>query len=297
MAWMEWVDRFAVWEGIHPDVQTLLTYAIGIAIYTVIAFAFYQPLANRTPYHTKRKPGWRGRVVHALEDIFIFPLMSMAYFGVLSLTLFFLAKSQTTAQILLLAMAVAVAVRVTAHVHPLASVDLAKLLPWALFGFLLVDPGALSLQTTFARIGEAALMLPVLVQYFVLFILVEGVLRAVGAIAPTTRRLAERMGHKRHLSKRAMLRDIEGEHDHGIHIIPRRSDHHEHAPRDRSRDFLSLDERIGGKPGSAQGVGPAIQHELKKAKSSGHAKTSAHHAHKPRPSAGPGGKGGTLAPW
>lgn len=286
----DWIDRFAVWEGFHPDLQTLLIYGIGIAVYTVIVFAFYQPLSAREPYHTKAKPGWRGRVIHVLEDVFVFPLMSFAYFAVLALSLFFLSKSQTTAQILLLSMGVVVGVRVTAHIHAFASVDLAKLLPWSLFAIILVDPGYLSFSATLARVGEAARMAPVLVQYFVLFILIEATLRGLRGLAPSVSKLAQRVEHRRHLSKKAMMRDIEGEHE-GHHLFRRSGDFHEHGPRDRSHDFLALDEHSGGKPGTRQGVGPAIQREMKKS-----APTPAH-AHRPTPRAGPGGKGGKLGSW
>lgn len=286
----DWVDRFAVWEGFHPDLQTLLIYGIGIAVYTVIVFSFYQPLSAREPYHTPAKPGWRGRAIHLLEDVFVFPLMSFAYFSVLALSLFFLAKSQTTTQILLLSMGVVVGVRVTAHVHPIASVDLAKLLPWSLFAIILVDPGYLSFHATLARVTDAGRMAPVLAQYFVLFILIEAALRGARAILPALERLPRSLEHRRHLSKRAMLKDIDREHDHGIHFGHRTF--HEHGPRDRSHDFLHVSEHTGGKPGSRQGVGPAlpIPHEMQR-------RDPTPRAHRATPRAGPGGSGGKLGTW
>lgn len=297
MGLFEWIDRFAVWEGFHPDLQTLLMYGGGIAAYTALVFAFYHNIARRDPLHSASRAGWWGKTVHAAETAFTFPVLSFGYFALLSLSLFILSKPITeTAQILLLSMAAVLGVRVTAHLSESMSEDIAKLLPLSLLAVVLVDPGYLTFSTTFTRIGEAAMMAPVLAQYFVLFIIVEAALRGARAIMPGTGSLFHRIERKRHLSKKAMLRDIAGEHEHGFHVRPRRS-HHEHAPRDRSSDFLSLDERTGGKPGSAQGVGPAIQHELKKAKRSGHAQASAPHAHKPRPSAGPGGKGGKLTSW
>lgn len=285
MSLIDWVDRFAVWRGFHPDLQTLVIYGVGIAVYTMIVFAFYQPLSAREPYHTRARPGWKGRVIHALEDVFVFPLMGFAYFALLALSLFLLSKSQSTAQILLLSMGVVVGVRVTAHVHPFASVDLAKLLPWSLFAIILVDPGYLSFSATFARIAEAAYMAPVLAQYFVLFILIEAGLRGLRAFLPGLSKLGRRIEHRRTLSKRAMLRDVEGEHGH--HLF--RRSHHEHAPRDRSHDFMTLDESTGGKPGTRQGVGPAIRHEMRS--------TPAAHAPRSAPKAGPGGSGGKLGSW
>lgn len=289
MALIDWVDRFAVWEGFHPDLQTLLIYGAGIALYAALVFTVYQNISRRDPLHSGKGKGWSARIIRSAETILTFPILSFGYFAVLSLSLFLMAKPATeTAHILLLSMAAVLGVRVTAHLSELMSNDIAKLMPLSLLAVVLVDPGYLSPATTLQRVGEAVWMAPVLLQYFVLFILVEAVLRGVRRFAPSFSKVAKKVEHRRHLSKRAMLKDIEGEH-HGGGLF-HRSAFHEHGPRDRSGDFLAVDERTGGKPGSNQGVGPAIKHEMKAA----HA-PPAPHEHKPR--AGPGGKGGKLGAW
>ena len=73
MAFGEWVDRFAVWEGFHPDLQTLLTYGAGIAIYTALVFTFYQNISRRDPLHCKARKGWWGKALHAGETVLTFP--------------------------------------------------------------------------------------------------------------------------------------------------------------------------------------------------------------------------------
>lgn len=289
MALADWVDRFAIWEGWHPDLQTLLMYGAGIALYTALVFACYQNISRRDPLHTKERSGWWGKTRHAAETALTFPILAFGYFALISLSLFVLAKPErATADILLLSMAAVLGVRVVAHVSESMSNDVAKLLPLSLLAVVLVDPGYLVPSTPFARIGEAIWMAPVLAQYFVLFIVVEAGLRGLRLILPNMGKLSHKLGRHRDLSKRAMLRDIEDEHEH--HLFTKRSSFHDHAPRDRSHDFLAVDERSGGKPGSRQGVGPAIKHELKK-----HEATA--HAVKPTPRAGPGGSGGKLGSW
>ncbi|HUR69380.1 MAG TPA: hypothetical protein VM370_09055 [Candidatus Thermoplasmatota archaeon] len=284
MVLSDWVDRFAVWEGFHPDLQTLLIYGIGIAVYTALVFTFYQAISRRDPLHTASGKGWWGRALHAGETILTFPILSFCYFAVLAASLFVMAKPErATSDILLLSMAAVMGVRVTAHVSEGMSNDLAKLLPLGLLGVVLVDPGHLTLTGTLGRLEEAALMMPVLVQYFALFILSEAAMRGLRALFPGINRLAHKMEHKRHLSKRAMLRDVE--HEHGGAPLFSRTRFHEHGPRDRSHDFLALDEGSGGKPGSRQGVGPALPQEGRHA--SAHGKPAA-------PKAGPGGSGGRL---
>ena len=293
MALSDWIDRFAVWDGFHPDLETLLIYGAGIALYTALVFAFYENISRRDPLHTRAHKGWWGKTVHVAETALTFPVLSFGYFAVLSLAIFVLAKpDRTTADILLLSMACVMGVRFTAHWSERTANDVAKLLPLGLLAVVVVDPGHLQnvFTTAWGRLGEAALMLPVLLQYFALFIVVEAVLRGVRAFFPGLAKLGHKIEHRRRLSKHAMLKDIAGEHEHGFHL--RRAKHHDHAPRDRSADFLALDENSGGKPGSRQGVGPAIKREQKAAK-------PAHGAHAPRaaPKAGPGGSGGKLGSW
>lgn len=285
----DWFDRFAVWDGLHPDLETLLIYGVGIALYTALVFAFYHNISRRDPFHSRERRGWWGRVVRGAETTLTFPVLSFGYFAVLSLALFVLAKSErATADILLLSMACVMGVRFSAHVSEAMADDLAKLLPLGLLAVVVVDPGHLTLLDTLRRFGETVSMAPVLLQYFALFIVVEAVLRGLRALFPGLQRAMRAIERRRHLSKNAMLRDIESDHEHAF----RREKHHEHGTRDRSKDFMMLDEATGGKPGSRQGVGPAIRRELHAGKTQhgGHARRSA-------PKAGPGGSGGKLSSW
>lgn len=311
MALSDWFDRFAVWEGFHPDLATLLIYGAGIALYTALVFAFYQNISRRDPLHSGKGKGWWARTLRGAETVFTFPIVSFGYFAVLSLAIFVLAKpDRTTADILLLSMACVMGVRFTAHWHEQTANDVAKLLPLGLLAVVVVDPGHLGnvFTTAWGRLGEAVAMTPVLIQYFALFIVIEASLRAIRAFFPSLSKLGERIEHRRRLSKRAMLRDIDREHEHGFHL--RRHAHHEHGPRDRERDFLALDENSGGKPGSRQGVGPALPKEAMRGRGPQDASSAAirhgpkrakaeHHAHAPRasPKAGPGGTGGKLGTW
>lgn len=292
MSLIDWVDRFAFWEGLHPDLQTLLIYGIGIAVYTALVFTFYSNISSRDPLHSGRGRGWWARALRGAEVALTFPIVSFGYFALLSLSLFLMSKPQTeTSQILLLSMAAVLGVRVTAHLSETMSNDIAKLLPLSLLAVVLVDPGYLSLASTFTRIGEAVMMAPVLAQYFVLFIIVEAVLRGLRRIAPGVHHVARKVEHRRTLSKSAMLRDVASEHEH--HLLPRRQ-HHAHGARDRSHDFITLDEQSAGRPGRRQGAGPALSQEAKKAHA---APARAVHAHRAAPKAGPGGSGGQLGTW
>jgi len=170
-----YLEKLALWRGYESELETLVIYAVGIALYTMLVFAFYQNVSRVEAFRSRgEKPRWR----RALEDLLLFPVMSMLYFAVLAASLFLLAKAQQgTYQILLLSMAVVLSVRVTAILSEEMSADLAKLLPLGLLGVLLVDPGALTLGAAWGRLLETPAQLPVLARFFLLFVFSEVALR------------------------------------------------------------------------------------------------------------------------
>lgn len=185
-----YTSRLAVWRGYEAELETLAIYGIGIAVYTALVFTFYQSISKRTPLHLKLsdRPGWTGRVSTFLEKAFVFPITSFLYFGVLAAALFLLVKpGPTTQNLLLISMAVVVGVRVTVYLSEVMSNDLAKLVPLSLLGVTLVDPGYLTLQLAWTRIGEAVDLWPLLGRFFLLFIALEVVFgvgrRSVVAVA------------------------------------------------------------------------------------------------------------------
>ncbi|HUR69381.1 MAG TPA: hypothetical protein VM370_09060 [Candidatus Thermoplasmatota archaeon] len=174
------LDRIAVWRGYEAELTSLTILIVGIALYTILVFTFYQNLSLRDAFHTRWGAGrWWGRAVHAIEDTFVFPVMSFLYFAVLAGVLFFLAKSQSTYQIFLLSMAVVGSVRLTSFLSEIASADLAKLLPLSLLGVLVVDPQYSTWTAVWARYQEIPGLLPILGRFFLLFLVVETGLRLV----------------------------------------------------------------------------------------------------------------------
>jgi hypothetical protein len=291
MAFTDWFDRFAVWQGVPPDLETLFLYAVGIVVYTFLVFAFYETISRRDPLHSKDAKGFWGTSKHVAETMLTFPIISFCYFAMLVLSLFLLSKPVTaTSDIIMLSMAVVMGVRVMAHLNESLSNELAKMIPLGLLAVVIVNPGYLSVTATWSRIGELPAQVPVLVQYFVIFILAEAAMRGLRAIAPSAFGLWKKEERHRKLSKKAMLKDVA--HEHGA---TRTHAFHEHGPRAKGEPWLDLDEGHVGKPGRNQGAGPALAREKAPHAGAGHVARAAatgapHHAR-----SGPGGKGGTFA--
>lgn len=210
---LPYLEKLALWRGYEAELQSLMIYAVGIALYTMLVFGFFcHNLSRRDAFHLVTKQEKPHRFLRFLESAFIFPVMSFLFFGVLAASLFLLAKpTQSTSLILILSMSVVVGVRVTAFVNENAAQDLAKLLPLSLLGVLLVDPSYASLSNTWARFGELPGLLPVLGRYFVLFLLLEATLQAARRLANGTQREWNRQKEKR-LKKKDLLKQVHADH-------------------------------------------------------------------------------------
>ncbi|HET6405807.1 MAG TPA: hypothetical protein VFH78_14280 [Candidatus Thermoplasmatota archaeon] len=225
MAWPSWLvdlwvkakpyaDRAAVWRGYEDDLTRLTIFTIGIAVYTVLVFAFYQNLSRRAAFHSGWGGGrWWGKAIHALESAFVFPVMSFLYFAVLAASLFFLAgEDRTTYQIFLLSMAVVAGVRLTAFITEGAAADLGKLLPLSLLGVMIVSPKYANLGAIWGRYLEIPSLLPVLGRFFLLFLVFETGLRLIhGAHVGIGRALARRRARKSDAVKTVTLDVVEGD--------------------------------------------------------------------------------------
>jgi hypothetical protein len=193
-----YVSKLAVWRGYEADLTSLMILTIGIAVYTLLVFAFYQNLSQRRAFHTGwGGDAWWGKPITTVESTLVFPVVSFLYFAVLAGSLFFLAKSQSTYQIFLLSMAVVAGVRLTSFLSELASVDLAKLLPLSLLGVMVVDPSYATWAAVWARYQEVPGLLPVLGRFFLLFLVFETALR-LGSLVVARAKIAWGTRRKTH---------------------------------------------------------------------------------------------------
>lgn len=179
-AWGWFTSHVLLWRGYEDAMQSLLLYGLGIAVFTTLVFAFFcQNLSRRDAFLSHEVVGTKGRLLRGAEFTFLFPALSFLFFALLASSLFLLAKSQSTTQILLVSMSVVVGVRMTAFVSENSAADLAKLLPLSLLGVLLVDPSYASLERTWAHFAEVPGLLPLIARLVLLLIAVEVVTRTL----------------------------------------------------------------------------------------------------------------------
>lgn len=171
---------------------TLAFYIVIIAVYAVFVWKFYRFLARRDiirldlrQYNTGTNPGWRklfAVLLYMLEYIIIMPFLIFFWFAILAVFILLLAKNQETIQVILIAASVIGAIRITSYISEDLSKDLAKMLPFTLLGFFILDPSFFSVKEFITRIGEIPGLIQQIFMYLIFIFILEIILRGIFAI-------------------------------------------------------------------------------------------------------------------
>lgn len=160
----------------------LLVYTLLLALYGIFVWAFYKSLSKRDLFRLEikdNKKAWQVKVLYVFKYLVLFPVFTFLWFAALSMILFFLSKSQTTENILLISMALIAATRITAYYKEELSQDIAKILPLAVLGIFVVDPTYFSLSLALSNFYQIPSMSILLANYFFFTIVLEFVLRII----------------------------------------------------------------------------------------------------------------------
>jgi hypothetical protein len=153
----------------------LFSIIILIAIYSVVVFHFYRYIARRDCF----KPSERkhSKAIGFLKYAFLFPFVAILFFMGFSLMLIFLTRSYDISHILYTSFAIVVAIRITAYYTEDLSKDVAKMLPFAILAIFLVDSSYFSIESVTGRINDLPNYINQILQFLILIIIVEWILR------------------------------------------------------------------------------------------------------------------------
>lgn len=177
---------------------------IGIAIYGIFVFNFYRFLARKDIFkldlnkynHTKRPVARKifASMLYVLKFLIIFPAFVFFWFIVLAFLLSIMARNQSIDSILLAAMAVVGSIRICAYYNQTLSTDLAKILPFALLGIMLIDRTLVRFPDSSANLAEGVVEYwETMVYYMAAVVILEMVMRILsGAYSLIRRRMEER---------------------------------------------------------------------------------------------------------
>jgi hypothetical protein len=174
----EWTSNVSLENLLAGDfsfLYSLLYLIISIAIYSIIIYHYYRYIARRDCFKpSKRK---YTKTIGFLKYTFLFPFVAIIFFMGFSLMLIFLTKNYQIDQLLSTSFAIIIAIRITAYYTEDLSKDVAKMLPFALLGIFLVDPTYFTMETVQNRINALPEFVNLILQFIILIILVEWILR------------------------------------------------------------------------------------------------------------------------
>ena len=160
---------------INNVVLPLFVYTIIIALYALFVWFFYKSMSKRDLFQAKMGTG--GTASYILKYLIALPIIVFLWFAGLTILLFFLSKTQTTAGILLISMGVIGAVRITAYYKEELAMELAKIMPLAVLGLFIADPTFFSLDLFWQRVYDARTLGSGLMNYLIFAVLLEFYLR------------------------------------------------------------------------------------------------------------------------
>ena len=176
----EWSKNFSldqILSGNLDAFQALFYLIIMLSIYAVVIYHFYRYIARRDCF--KQSVSTHTKFVGFCKYFFLFPFVAIVFFLGFSLILISLTKTSSydISTILSLSFSIILTIRITAYYTEDLSKDVAKMLPFAILGVFLVDSTYFSLDAVEQRIGMLPENINLIIQFLILIILVEWILR------------------------------------------------------------------------------------------------------------------------
>ena len=170
----------------------LLIFVLAMSVYAIFVFKFYRFLSRRDilqlnlDKHNHARPRLVRKGIsfafYCLKFLIVFPALAFFWFLVLTVLLTMMAKGQGLDGILLVSMAVVGSIRVASYYNEALSTDLAKILPFALLGILLIDSSIVSVAGSMENLNAALARWETMLYYLVAIVFLEFVLRMVSTI-------------------------------------------------------------------------------------------------------------------
>lgn len=174
-------------------VAPLMIFVGSIIIYSLFIFKFYRFIARRDILKlnlSQYSEGFEGflksaasTLLYILETIVLTPLFVFFWFGIMTFLLLIISKAHSPETLLLTSVAVVAAVRVASYYTEDLSKDLAKIIPFALLGFFLVDLSYFSLETSLEIAKQIPSLWKILVYYLLFVVLLEFIMRILLGIS------------------------------------------------------------------------------------------------------------------
>ena len=179
--------------------RPVVVYILGMTVYAVFVFNFYRFVATRDMFQIDLSKYEESRfrwiraflqiVMYVVKYLIVFPVFAFFWFAILTLILTFLSKEQSFTEILLMALATVSAIRVASYYNEALSMDLAKILPFAVLGIFVVDTSFFTVSGSLDTLLEAESYMENILYYLAFLIALEFALRLIFGAAKMIRAL------------------------------------------------------------------------------------------------------------
>lgn len=176
----------------HDALRPLLFFVASIVLYGIFVFHFYRFLARKdifqldlSKFNEYRHPALRKAFsvfFYLLKSLVMFPIFISFWFIVLAGLLLLMGRGQSIDSILLGAMGVVATIRVCAYYNTALSTDIAKILPFALLGLMLIDSSLVQIPQSTDTFQDVAMRIETITYYLIAVVLLEFLLRIVSSV-------------------------------------------------------------------------------------------------------------------
>ena len=173
--------------------RPVVVYILGMVVYAVFVFNFYRFVATRDMFQIDLSKYEESRfrwvraflqiVMYVVKYLIVFPVFAFFWFAILTLILTFLSKQQSFTEILLMALATVSAIRVASYYNEALSMDLAKILPFAVLGIFVVNTSFFTISDSLDTLLEAESYTENILYYLAFLIALEFALRLIFGVA------------------------------------------------------------------------------------------------------------------
>jgi len=188
---IELVEGFTLSIGeAYTVLFPLLVFVLILLVYSILIFKFYKVLSRKNIFQLKLSKNsifhqFGGRIIFAIENILITPILILISLVIISLLLFLMNEDYALGGIVLIAAAIVEVVRITAYYDESLSHDLAKMLPLAMLAIFIMDINVFSIDKLGERLGSFVfdpMLLKFVIYAFALIWVTETVLTLLYAL-------------------------------------------------------------------------------------------------------------------
>ncbi len=185
----------------YDQLEPVVIFIIGMTVFALFVFKFYRFVSSKDVFALDVSKFEQSRfkaarvllhvILYAAKYLFIFPLVAFFWFAAITLMLSFLATDQNSQasfqNILLVAMTVVGIIRVCAYISEDLARDLAKMLPFAVLAFLILDLSSFDASDSLEVLKQADDSREIILYYLGFTIALEFALRFLSAVIDKTK--------------------------------------------------------------------------------------------------------------